>query len=211
MPILVRPFLLLSLLLIFSSSFSQSLPFSNYHTIVSLSHSLSLRVATLRESRGDHDGAVRARSMARNLERGLGLGFYRLVWNMGWDYSKNYAWRNLASFETLGTLSSDTNELLGALGELTRVNSDAERVAWFGRNYNKLLRLSKSLFGRLLEVFRQPGPLREVVETLQKEIVEGDLVRDCLELGGNDLNDLVRVFKDVLLQYTSASTRNTDL
>lgn len=49
------------------------------------------------------------------------------------------------------------------------------------------------------------------METLQKEIVEGDLVRDCLELGGNDLNDLVRVFKDVLLQYTSASTRNTDL
>ncbi|CAI9755187.1 unnamed protein product [Fraxinus pennsylvanica] len=208
MPILLRPFLLLSLLLIFSSSFSQSLPFSKYQTILSLSHSLASRVATLRESRGDHDGASRARSMAHNLERGLGLGFYKIAWNMGWNYVKNYAWRNMLSFENLGTLSSDMTELLGSLAELTRVNSDAERVAWFGRNYNKVIRVSKSLFGRLLEVFRQPGPLREVVETLQKEVVEGDLVRDCLELGGNDLNDLIRLLKDVALQYTTASSRS---
>ncbi|KAL2484108.1 hypothetical protein Fot_45752 [Forsythia ovata] len=148
--------------------------------------------------------------MARNLERGLGLGFYKLAWNMGWDYVKNYAWRNTLSFETLGTSISDMNELLNALGELTRVNSDTERIAWFGRNYKSVLRVSKSLFGRLPQVFRQPGPLREVVVTLQKEVVEGDLVRDCLELGGNDLKDLIRVFKELVLQYTSASTR-TDL
>lgn len=50
---------------------------------------------------------------------------------------------------------SDLNELLVALSELNRINSDAERVAWVGRNYKHALRVSKSLFARLLKVFRQ--------------------------------------------------------
>ena len=55
------------------------------------------------------------------------------------------------------------------------------------------------------------GPLREVVETVQKEVVEGDLLRDCLELGSNDLKGLVQILKDIALQYSSSSGRSEDL
>lgn len=48
------------------------------------------------------------------------------------------------------------------------------------------------------------GPLREVVETVQREVVERDLLRDCLELGSNDLKGLIQVFKDIALQYSTS-------
>lgn len=54
------------------------------------------------------------------------------------------------------------------------------------------------------------GPLRELVLTLQKEVVEGDLLRDCIELGADDLKGLIQVFKDIAIQYFSASPK-TDL
>ncbi|KAI3456091.1 hypothetical protein Pfo_012754 [Paulownia fortunei] len=209
MPGTLKSLLFLSILVL-SSTMSHSFFFSNYHTLLSLSHSLTSRVATLRAARGDLEGAARARMLAQNLEHGLGLGFYKFAWNVGWDYTKNYAWRDAVSFETLGGVLSDLNELLGAICELNRIPSDAGRVAWVGRNYNNALRVSKSLFARLLKVFQQSGPLREVVVTLQKEVLEGDLLLDCLELGANDLKGLIQVFKDVALQYSSASPK-TDL
>lgn len=57
------------------------------------------------------------------------------------------------------------------------------------------------------------GALREVVETVQKEVVEGDLIRDCLELGSNDLKGLVQVIKDLASQFYSTPdyNDNTDL
>ncbi|XP_031130278.1 uncharacterized protein LOC116032031 isoform X2 [Ipomoea triloba] len=204
-----------SLLFVFFLILSKPLPsssiplsFSQYQTLVSLSHSLLHRVANLRADRGDDLGAARARIIARSIERGLGLGFWKLMWTLGWDYARNYAWSDTMSFEMLGAVS-DLNELLRALGELTRVGSDRERVAWVTRNYGNVLRIAKALSGRLLKVFRQSGPLREVMETVQKEIVEGDLLKDCLELGGNDFKGLIQVLKDIALQY-STSTR-TDL
>ncbi|EYU28142.1 hypothetical protein MIMGU_mgv1a014598mg [Erythranthe guttata] len=148
-----KSFLFLSLLVL-SSTLTNSFLLSNYHTLFSLSHSLTSRVATLRSARGDYEGAARARALARNLERGLGVGFYKFALNVGWDYVKNYAWRDTMSFGTLGGLLSDLNELLGSLSELNRINSDAERLAWVSRNYKNALRVSKSLFSRLLEVFR---------------------------------------------------------
>ncbi|KAL9146151.1 hypothetical protein ABFS82_13G091000 [Erythranthe guttata] len=205
-----KSFLFLSLLVL-SSTLTNSFLLSNYHTLFSLSHSLTSRVATLRSARGDYEGAARARALARNLERGLGVGFYKFALNVGWDYVKNYAWRDTMSFGTLGGLLSDLNELLGSLSELNRINSDAERLAWVSRNYKNALRVSKSLFSRLLEVFRQSGPLRELVETLQKEVMEGGLLKDCLELGSDDLKGLLQVFKDIALQYASSAAPNTDL
>ncbi|KAL7129791.1 hypothetical protein ABFS83_13G091500 [Erythranthe nasuta] len=189
-----KSFFFLSLLVL-SSTLTNSFLLSNYHTLFSLSHSLTSRVATLRSARGDYEGAARARKLAINLERGLGVGFYKFAWNVGWDYVKNYAWRDTMSFGTLGGLLSDLNELLGSLSELNRINSDAERLAWVSRNYKNALRVSKSLFSRLLKVFRQSGPLRELVETLQKEVMEGGLLKDCLELGSDDLKGLLQVFK----------------
>lgn len=46
------------------------------------------------------------------------------------------------------------------------------------------------------------------METVQKEVVEGDLLRDCLELGSNDLKGLIQVLKDMALQYSSSSGRS---
>ncbi|CAA0832394.1 Unknown protein [Striga hermonthica] len=204
------PSLLLLSLLLISSPLSHALFFSNYQSLFSLSHSLISRVATLRLARGDFVGAERARTLARNIERFTGLGFYKFAWNVGWEYVRNYAWGDAASFRTLGGLISDLNELLGALYELNRIDSDAERVAWMGRNYKKALGLSKSIFARLLTVFRQSGPLREAVEVLQQEVLEGGLLKDCLELGSDDLKGLIQVVKDIAFQYSSGSSK-TDL
>lgn len=149
------PLILFISLLLLSTTQSHSLFFSNYRILVSLSHSLASRVATLRAARGDVDGAARARNLARNIERGMGLGFYKLVLNMGWDFLKNLAWSDTMSFGTLAAVLPDLKELLAAVGDFNRINSDAGRVAWIGRNYGNVLRVSKSLFTRLLKVFGQ--------------------------------------------------------
>ncbi|CAN4082146.1 unnamed protein product [Withania somnifera] len=189
-----------------STCSSFSFPFSNYHTLFSLSHSLFSRVANLRESRGDYDGAARARSIAKKLENFLGIGFWKVIWNVGWDY----AWRDATSFEMFGALS-ELNEILLGITEFTSVSSDRERVKWMNRNYENLFRVSKSLFGKFRRVFRQPGPLKEVVETLQEEVLEGGLLKDCLELGSTDLKGLIMVFKDISSKYTSAFSTRADL
>lgn len=206
MPATSKSLLFLSLLLL-SSTLSHSF-FSNYHTLFSLSHSLISRVAALRAARGDVEGAARARDLARVIERGLGLGFYKYAWSLGWDYARNYAWNDAMSFRDLGGVVSDLNELLGVLRELGRLSSDAERVAWVGRNYKNALRVSRSLFSRLLKVFRRPGPLRDMVLGLQREVVDGDLLRDCIELGTGDLKGLIQIVKDIALQYASAAPRS---
>lgn len=126
--------------------------FAQYRTVVSLSHSLMTRVANLRASRGDISGSRRAHLIAEKLEPGLGLGFFGHTWTLGWDYLKNYAWRDLNSAELYGVVS-DVNELLKSVGELTRANSDAERSTWVGRNYQNVLGVSTSLFKKLLKVF----------------------------------------------------------
>ena len=56
------------------------------------------------------------------------------------------------------------------------------------------------------------GTLREVVETVQAEVVDGGLLRDCLELGSNDLKGLIQIVKDLGLQYASKpDSSSTDL
>ncbi|CAL5410058.1 unnamed protein product [Camellia sinensis] len=133
------------------------------------------------------------------------------MWSVGWDYVRNYSWRDFtASSEVRGAVS-DLNELLRALNELTRMESPAERVEWVSRNYKNALRVSRSLLQRLLQVFGQSGPLREVVETVQKEVVEGELLRDCLELGNDDLKGLIQIFKGIALQFSSNPDRSHDL
>lgn len=137
----------------------------------------------------------------------MSLRFWASALSLGWDYVRNYAWRDAASFELLGVVS-DMNELLNSLNELSQMESEAQRVEWVTHNYRSALRVTKSLFHRLLKVFSQSGPFREVVETVQKEVVEGDLLRDCLELGSNDLKGLIQVLKDMALQYSSSSGRS---
>ncbi|EXB58277.1 hypothetical protein L484_015610 [Morus notabilis] len=187
---------------------TESLSYFQYQTPFSLSHSLLTRVANLRAARGDYAGANRARTMAAKLEPATGMGFWRLMWSAGWDYVRNYAWRDLGAYSELIAAVSDANELLSWLGELTRFESDSERVAWVGRSYHSVLRVSRSLLARLLNVFRQSGTLREVVETVQREVVDGGLLRDCLELGSNDLKGLIQILKDLGLQFVSTPDKS---
>ena len=56
---------------------------------------------------------------------------------------------------------------------------------------------------------RGQGPLKKVVETVQREVVEGDLLRDCLELGSNDLKGLVQIVKDLSSQFYSSSSSSS--
>ncbi|XP_021764194.1 uncharacterized protein LOC110728834 [Chenopodium quinoa] len=176
--------------------------YAQLRTILSLSHSLSSRVATLRAARGDVDGARRARLIATKLDHGLSLRFWPTIWSMGWDYLRNYAWRDTTSFQDAFGIAADFNELLSALGELGRLKSDSQRAAWVARHYGNLLRVSKSMFNRLLSIFSKSGPLRELVETLKEEM-EGEFLKDCLEVGSNDLKGLVQILKDLSSKYTN--------
>ncbi|XP_058095440.1 uncharacterized protein LOC131240921 isoform X2 [Magnolia sinica] len=148
------PLLLLSLLLLPSPLPVEAVRVGQWRTLLSLSHSLMQRVANARASRGDLSGADRARKIAEKLEGGF--GFWRGVWSMGWDYVRNYAWQDIVSdwppTEMLGAVS-DMNELLRALSELTRMESDRDRGSWVLRNYQRVLGISKSLLRRFLVVF----------------------------------------------------------
>lgn len=55
------------------------------------------------------------------------------------------------------------------------------------------------------------GPVKEVMETLQKEVLEGDLLKDCLELGSTDLKGLITVLKDISSKYTSTFSTRAEL
>ncbi|KAI3743002.1 hypothetical protein L1987_60703 [Smallanthus sonchifolius] len=100
---------------------------------------------------------------------------------------------------------SDMNELVKGLSELTRLESEVNRVEWVRRNYAIVLKVSKSLFNRLLKVFSQPGPLKDAVEMVRMEIVDGGLLQDCLELGSSDLKGVIQILKDLTSQYASSS------
>lgn len=49
------------------------------------------------------------------------------------------------------------------------------------------------------------GALREITETMQREVLEGGLLRDCMELGNNDLKGLIQIFKDLASQYSTSN------
>lgn len=114
---------------------------------------------------------------------------------------RNYAWRERN--EAGVGIIRDANELMKLVSEVSGLGSDSERLAWVGRNYQLVLDLLKKLFRRLLSVFTKSGPIREIVEILLREL-EGDLLRNCLELGAGDLKGLIQIFRDMASQHVSA-------
>lgn len=46
---------------------------------------------------------------------------------------------------------------------------------------------------------------------MQKEVIEGGLLKDCLELGSNDLKAMLQIFKDLALQFYSTPNENQEL
>ncbi|CAL0301280.1 unnamed protein product [Lupinus luteus] len=186
-----------------SHSFSFS-PYFLYQNLFPLSHSLLTAVSNLRASRGDVAGAARARAIADKLERGPGFGFWRLLLSVIWN------WKNFSVME-LYDIVSDMNDLLKDLNELTRLNSVPERSRWVKRNYQDVLAHFKSLSHKLLKLFGNSGIVREVVKTVQIEVVEGGLLKDCLELGSNDLKALIQVAQNLVLQFFPDSNRDPEL
>ncbi|KAJ9558129.1 hypothetical protein OSB04_012743 [Centaurea solstitialis] len=201
---------LLTLILLTTPPMAHSLPTTSFHSLFSLSHSLLSRVANLRAARGDVSGSIRAKSIAQKIDsHSHGFSFYGTMWSVGWDYLKNYAWRDFgmgSPFEMLGAVT-ELNELMKGLNELTRLESEVERLAWVRRNYGNVVKVSKSLLNRLLKVFTQSGPLKDAVEMVRTEIVDGGLLRDCLELGSSDLKGVIQILKDVASQYSSTTTK----
>ena len=45
-----------------------------------------------------------------------------------------------------------------------------------------------------------------MVKAVQREVVDGELLKDCLELGSNDFQGVLQILKDLGLQSGSASS-----
>lgn len=99
-------------------------------------------------------------------------------------------------------------DLLDAVGEVTGLVSGSERASWMIRNYERVVGLTNSLFRNLLRVFSKSGPLREAIMVLQKEVVEGELLNDCVEVGAKDLDGLIYLAKDL---FFSVGSRDSEL
>eukprot|EP01018_Ginkgo_biloba_P023608 Gb_37704 [translate_table: standard] len=184
----------------FNAWSTASAAFQSWRTISSLLQSLMTRVAALRTSRGDFRGAQRARNIADGFDNSV--RWWRVVGSMGWDYIAHYAWReSLSRPPDYSQVIFHFNELLSAFGELMQVRSEAERLQWISQNYQRVLRISKSLLRKLLAVFSQSGALRESMLAIQKEIVEGDLIGDCLQLGAVDVKGLLQAAKDMMGRF----------
>lgn len=179
--------------------------FQSWRKVSSLLQSIMSRVAALRASRGDLTGAQRATTIAEGLHSTV--RWWRIVGSAGWDYIVNYAWRESFSRPTqYAQVLSHFNELLSAFDELMQSRSETEKVQWISRNYQRVLSISKSLLQKLLAIFSQSGPLRETIMAIQKEISDGELIRDCLQLGAADVKGLLQVVKDMIIRLLAASS-----
>ncbi|MQM09727.1 hypothetical protein Taro_042607 [Colocasia esculenta] len=176
-------------------------------TMLSLSHSLMERVANARAERGDLSGAARARAMANKLQLlgGGGGG----IWSMFWGYGRNYAWRegfSLDNARSAAEIYRVASKLVSALQEMGQKRSDAERARWVARNYTKVLSAANTILRRLAQAFSRSGALREAVLMFQKEVAEGELLWDCLQVGAEDLEGLLHIARDLFFAYSTASS-----
>ncbi|KAM0945758.1 hypothetical protein DsansV1_C09g0087591 [Dioscorea sansibarensis] len=199
-----RPILLLLLLLLLSpeTEVVGALGLGQLGSLLSISHSLMTRVANARAARGDLLGADRARSIAANL-RLLGGG-WTSIFSAGWDFARNYAWRDGGGIP-VAEFSRSAIELLAAVEEFSRLDSAADRGRWLLRRYPRLFAMSKSLIESLLQVFNRSGPLREAVLVLQKELVDGELLRDCMEVASADLEGLLTIARDLFSSMANSN------
>ncbi|CAN8246002.1 unnamed protein product [Cochlearia groenlandica] len=197
----------------FTFPFPFPFSFSQYKTLISVSRSLLLRVATLRDSRGDASGSTRVRAMADEIDRGLGIGILKRAWSVGWDYMWNYAWRRggrgIDYGEVYGAIG-ELNELMGLVTEFNRAESNADKASSVARSYGKALRVSQNLLRRLLRIFGKSGALREFWEMVQAEVVDGELLQDCLEVSSKDVKSLLQIAKDMAMQFFSSRSGSSD-
>lgn len=55
------------------------------------------------------------------------------------------------------------------------------------------------------------GAWRDVVETIRAEVMDGGLLKDCLELGSGDLRGMIQILKDLALNFHSSFGRRNEL
>ncbi|XP_062208574.1 uncharacterized protein LOC133910069 [Phragmites australis] len=63
----------------------------------------------------------------------------------------------------------------------------------------------------LLAAFSKQCPLREVVMDVKSEVEEGELLKDCLEVGVKDLQGLLVIAKDHFSGASKVSSRHSEL
>ncbi|KAK9150754.1 hypothetical protein Syun_009063 [Stephania yunnanensis] len=203
---------LVLLLLIIIPTSSSLQYYSQLRTLTSLSTSLMHRVANARAARGDAQGAQRARRIAEAMESGVWS-----VWRrVGWDYVWNYAWGDgVGDLGEFGGVVADVAELLRLLNELTQSGSDRvyQRVVEVGNSVVRTQRVQTDFLNKKRKLLEgKMGAIREVVMGIKKE-VQGDLLKDCIDVGIGDLKGLVQVVKDMALQFSRQNNlhENSDL
>ncbi|XP_072994360.1 uncharacterized protein [Typha latifolia] len=196
--------LFLLFFLLSSAPLTSGIRLGKWRTLLSLSHSLLSRIANSRAARGDLDGAARVAKIADYL-RILDGGF----WSLTWDFLFNYSLRGNGAGVDFPRAA--VSRLLAALSEASRIKSGAEMADWVRRNYSSLLAISDSLLRGLLRTFSRSGPLREALLLLQREVEEGELLKDCLEVGARDLEGLLRIAKDLLFSHSASGFADGEL
>ncbi|KAE9594556.1 hypothetical protein Lalb_Chr18g0055041 [Lupinus albus] len=78
-------------------------------------------------------------------------------------------------------------------------------------NYEDVLHLLKSLSDKLVKAFGNSGLVRELVEFVQIEVVEGVLLRDCFEVGSSDLKALIQAARNLVMQFFPDSNKDPEL
>lgn len=154
------------------------------------------RIAAARLARGDNVGAERVRNIANMV--GNGLQWWTGMGALSWDYVANYLSRSMSRGMDVSNALSYLSDLSWIAQEVTQLQTDGERLQWISRNYSRVFTAAKSALGNLLHVFDHDGAIRNFILVLQREVVEGDLLRDMLRLGPTDLDSIIRMSKAVL-------------
>ncbi|KAJ4771449.1 Isoleucine--tRNA ligase [Rhynchospora pubera] len=195
--------IILSFLLTPTPPCASALSFYQWRTLLSLSKSLLSRVANARYARGDLSGAARVRNLASNLHL---LTVNSGVFSLGWDYVWNYY------STSLDLPLEDITRLAKKVSEVSRVGSKERIALWISENYLDLRQLSESVVQGLLRTFSRSGALRDTVLAMKKEIEEGDLLKDFLEVGSKDFLGLLQIGKDIFCSFSpSGSTPESEL
>ncbi|KAJ1285221.1 hypothetical protein BS78_03G263300 [Paspalum vaginatum] len=177
-------------------------PLRQAATLVSLSHSLLSRVAATRAARGDAAAAARARRIASLLSS-------RGAWGLGWDYLRHYAFSSATGCGL--SCAAAASRLIAAAAEASRLRSATDAAQWMLLHYGDIRDAAAQLLNGLLIAFSEQGPLREVVMDVKWEMEEGELLKDCLEVGAKDLQGLLVIAKDLFAGASRTSSWHSEL
>ncbi|CAL5029016.1 unnamed protein product [Urochloa decumbens] len=197
-----HPVLVLILLVSLSSQplfASVLIPLNRVTTLISLSHSLLIRVAAARDAHGDPAAADRARRIAALLSS-------RGAWGLSWDYL-----RSKSAFGSVFSCTAAKSRLLAAAMEASRLRSTSDAAEWMRCHYEDIRATAAQLLNGLLDVFSEQGVLREVMMDLKLELEEGELLKDCLEVGTKELEVLFAVSKGLFSGASRASSCHDEL